>query len=136
MILHNCSMVYKTRFLESIIKKATASSAAVVVTGPRQAGKTSLLSNLGRKLFPSMEIISFDSPAEMDEFGRDPGLFFVNHPGVLLLDEIQHVPNIFPYLKREIDKKPGKFRFFISGSQVFPLMRHVAESLAGRAVIL
>lgn len=129
-------MVYKTRFLERIIKKAAASSAAVVVTGPRQAGKTSLLSTIGRKLFPDMETVSFDSPAEADEFGRDPGLFFINHPGVLLLDEIQHVPDIFPYLKREIDRHPGKFRFFISGSQVFPLMRHVAESLAGRAVIL
>jgi len=49
---------------------------------------------------------------------------------------VQHVPDLFPYLKREIDRQPGKFRFFLSGSQHFPLMRHITESLAGRAAIL
>ena len=83
----------------------------------------------------SVRTIAFDTPSEIDAFRRDPDLFFINHPGLLFLDEVQQVPDIFPYLKREIDRQNGAFRFFISGSQHFSLMQGVSESLAGRAAI-
>lgn len=130
-------MTYLPRFSEKKIQQLTRQFGAILLTGPRQAGKTTLLTHAARQLFKSnFSTFSFDTPSEMDTFRRDPDLFFLNHPGILLLDEVQHVPDIFPYLKSEIDKTPGKFRFFITGSQHFALMKGVSESLAGRAAIL
>jgi uncharacterized protein len=129
-------MKYTTRFLERRIREWVGQFEALVVTGPRQAGKTRLLERLGREMFPKMETIAFDAPSDIAAFRRDPDLFFANHPGVLFLDEVQHVPDIFPYLKREIDQVRGAFRFFVSGSQSFPMMKGVSESLAGRVAVL
>jgi len=134
---YNATMQYKTRFLEEKLKSLTKTFPAILVTGPRQAGKTSLLDHVVPLLFKeAVETISFDTPSEIDLFRRDPELFFANRPGILFLDEIQHVPDIFPYLKREIDRAPGVFRFFMSGSQHFELMKGVTESLAGRVAVL
>src|SRR3990172_3579611 len=118
-------MLYRHRFLETKLKSTIKKFKAVLVTGPRQAGKTSLLGYLADSLFSRRtQTVSFDTPSEIDAFRRDPDLFFINHPGVLFLDEIQHVPDIFPYLKREIDRS-NDFRFFLSGSQHFELMKGV-----------
>jgi predicted AAA+ superfamily ATPase len=129
-------MTYRTRFLEQLLGRMVKSFPAVAVTGPRQSGKTSLLLHLGKRLYPKLDVVSFDAPSDIDAFRRDPALFFANHPGVLFLDEIQHVPDIFPYLKKELDRRPSRFRFFLSGSQPFHFMRHVSESLAGRIAVL
>lgn len=129
-------MKYKTRFLERHLREAVTQFEAMVVTGPRQAGKTCLLEHLGRELFPDMERVAFDAPSDVAAFRQDPALFFVNHPSVLFLDEAQHVPDVFPYLKKEIDQARGTFRFFISGSQSFAMMKGVSESLAGRVAVL
>lgn len=67
----------------------------------------------------------------------DPKLFFMQHPPPLILDEIQYVPEIFPYIKRDVDEHRGeKGRFILSGSQSFSLMQGVTETLAGRTGIL
>jgi len=129
-------MEYKTRFLERQVARAVRLFPVVVVTGPRQTGKTSMLLKIGRELFPGIDVVSFDTPTDVDAFRRDPLLFMANHPGPLFLDEIQHVPDILPYVKQAVDRKPGRFRFFLSGSQAFHLMKGVSESLAGRAAIL
>jgi predicted AAA+ superfamily ATPase len=129
--------MYRYRFLQRKVADLAKVFGAVLVTGPRQAGKTSLLSRLADELFPGlMHQISFDTPSEIDAFRRDPELFFANHPGFVFLDEVQHVPDVFPYLKRELDRARGSFRFFLSGSQHFELMKGVTESLAGRTAIL
>lgn len=129
--------MYRHRALEAKIVKLTRRFPAVLVTGPRQAGKTSLLSYLHRQLHGrNAAVVAFDTPSQVATFRRDPELFFANHPGPLLLDEIQNVPDIFPYLKSEIDRGGRKFRFFLTGSQHFPLMRGVSESLAGRVAVL
>lgn len=129
-------MTYKRRFLERVVQQSARSFEVIVVTGPRQAGKTSMIRQVGEMLFPGMETVAFDAPSDVDAFRRDPALFFANHPGVLFLDEVQHAPDIFPYVKKEVDRARGTFRFFISGSQPFAVMRGVSESLAGRALIL
>ncbi|MBI4517887.1 MAG: ATP-binding protein [Deltaproteobacteria bacterium] len=130
-------MAYVPRAIEAKVRKLTAQFRAVLVTGPRQAGKTSLLAHLTAELFGDRaRSIAFDTPSEVAAFRRDPDLFFLNHPGILFLDEVQHVPDLFPYLKRELDRARGKFRFFLSGSQHFELMKGVTESLAGRVAVL
>ena len=130
-------MTYRRRALEERIARLTKRFAAVLVTGPRQAGKTSLLTHLHRQLHgATAAVVSFDTPSQIAALRRDPDLFFANHPGPLLLDEIQQVPDIFPYLKGEIDRGGRHFRFFLTGSQHFPLMRGVSESLAGRVAVL
>jgi len=130
-------MGYRPRSIEGPLRRLTAKFSAVLVTGPRQAGKTSLLSHLSAELFGDRtSTVAFDTPRQVGAFRRDPALFFANHPGVLFLDEVQQVPDVFPYLKSEIDRGPKQFRFFLSGSQHFPLMRGVTESLAGRVAVL
>ncbi len=130
-------MMYRPRFLErEIVRLAEGSFGAILVVGPRQAGKSTLLQHVGRRLFPGLTVHSFDVPSEVDAIARDPELFFLDHPGVVLLDEIQHAPELLPWLKREIDRQPGQLRFLLSGSQQFGVMKGVAESLAGRVAVL
>jgi uncharacterized protein len=127
--------MYVPRLLSHTLKEALRSFPAVLVTGPRQAGKTTfLLHECGR----GAEYVSFDDPLErgfalsdangfLDRFGDRP----------VILDEIQYVPEILPYLKIRIDrdrKKAGKW--LLTGSQQFQLMKNVSESLAGRIAIL
>ena len=82
-------MIYKKRILEERIRAGTRDFEAILVTGPRQAGKTVLLTHVGRELFGrDLNIIAFDTPSEIDRFRRDPELFFLNNPGPLFLDEI------------------------------------------------
>jgi hypothetical protein len=127
----------RSSYPQALVLGLTAKFDAVLVTGPRQAGKTSLLEHMTAELFgDAARSIAFDTPSEIAAFRRDPDLFFLNHPGVLFLDEVQHVPDLFPYLKRELDRTRRVFRFFLSGSQHFELMKGVTESLAGRVAVL
>jgi len=114
---------------------------AVLITGPRQVGKSSLL----QMVVQNYEYISFDNPLLLQQAKEDPELFFMNHSGVLILDEIQYVPELFPYLKIKIDdmrlaalreNRPEKCLFILSGSQAYNMMQNVSESLAGRLAIL
>jgi predicted AAA+ superfamily ATPase len=113
---------------------------AVLITGPRQVGKSSLL----RKIAADFEYITFDNPLVLKQVKDDPELFLINHPDQLILDEIQYVPELFPYLKIKIDemrfetleqKDKRKCLFLLSGSQAYHLMQNVSESLAGRLAI-
>lgn len=114
---------------------------AVLITGPRQVGKSSLL----QKVAPDYNYITFDNPLLLQQAKDDPALFLMNHEAPIILDEIQYVPELFPYLKMRIDRmrfealeshKPQQCLFLLSGSQAYHLMQHVTESLAGRLAIL
>ncbi|MEZ6038526.1 MAG: ATP-binding protein [Planctomycetota bacterium] len=130
-------MTYQHRSIEPHLRELARAFPAILVTGPRQTGKTSLLTAVGAAVADqSVTALSFDTPQQVDRFRRDPELFFQEHPGVLFLDEVQHAPDVFPWLKREIDRTGKGFRFFLSGSQHFHLMRGVTESLAGRVAVL
>jgi predicted AAA+ superfamily ATPase len=110
---------------------------AILLTGPRQAGKSTLLRHVAQSIWgTAWTEFSFDTPMDIAAFRSDPDLFFLNHPGPLLLDEVQNVPDIFPWLKKQVDLSPGKTQFLLTGSQHFPLMRGVAESMAGRVLVL
>lgn len=101
---------------------------AVVITGARQVGKTSLLQHN----FPNYSYVSFDDPLVAEEAKTSPDSFFGKYQEPLIIDEVQYVPEIFRYLKTLIDKSKKKGRFILTGSQSFQLMSGISESLSGR----
>jgi len=105
----------------------------VVLTGPRRAGKTTLL----RRLFPGAAYVLLEDPDVRDRARSDPrALLEELHPPVLF-DEIQHVPELFGYIRSGIDKHPRQMgQWLFTGSQEAPLMQGVSESMSGRAAIL
>ena len=106
---------------------------AVVVTGARQTGKTTLLT----KLFPRYSYVSLDVPAEAQLAEEDPQTFLSRHPPPLLVDEVQYAPGLFRHLKVAIDaNREANGQFILTGSQKFSLMREVSDSLAGRCGVL
>lgn len=112
---------------------------AVLITGPRQAGKTTLLQHEASEgLAQEFAYISFDDPVERAFALQDPTGFldrFSEQP--VILDEVQYVPELLPSLKLRIDKaRRRNGRWLLTGSQQFHLMRNVGESLAGRIAIL
>jgi predicted AAA+ superfamily ATPase len=121
-----------TRKYEITLKKLFNQFPAVVLTGPRQVGKTSLL----KRIFPEFSYVSLDLPSYALKAEQNPAEFLAEFKEPLIIDEIQYAPSIFRYLKTVIDmnKKPG--RFILTGSQNFLLMQGIAESLAGRCGIL
>ncbi len=123
---------YHHRTLEKHLFRAAREAPVVALTGPRQTGKSTLL----KRLFPRHQYLTFDDTALRLESLNDPALFLESHPGPLLLDEIQYVPALLSRLKMEVDRKPSvKGRFILTGSQAFPLIAGLSESLAGRVYL-
>lgn len=105
---------------------------ALILTGGRQTGKTSLL----RHLYPDVNYVSLDIPRLAEEAEESGESFLRRHETPIILDEIQYAPAVFNYLKADIDEhRAENSRYFITGSQKFSLMQGVTESLAGRAGI-
>lgn len=125
-------MEYKKRAIESELKKGLATFPAVLVTGSRQAGKTTLL----RQLLPDYEYVSFDLYSDLEGVKEDPRLFLAHHPPPVILDEIQNAPEVLRLIKGMIDEKRHEYgQFALAGSQAFPLMKGACESLAGRVAV-
>ncbi len=126
--------MYLNRLIETTIKKAERSFPVIVITGPRQSGKSTLLKNyFGKKNF---SYLSFDDPIFRELIQEDPLSYLKNLPKPVVLDEIQYFPKLTNYIKILVDedKKPGQW--FLTGSQQFSVMKNISESLAGRAAIL
>ena len=124
---------YINRDIEKILKIAVKQFPSIIVAGPRQSGKTTLFKHLFLK---SHRYVSMDNPNLYQMAIEDPGLFFENYPPPIIIDEIQYVPELFSYIKVLIDKKrKTSGQFLLTGSQSFPLMAKVGESLAGRIAI-
>jgi len=124
---------YAARDIERILKQAVKQFPSVIVTGPRQSGKTTLLKHLFSK---SHNYVSLDNPDLRLMATKEPALFFENFAPPLIIDEIQYAPQLFPYIKIIIDKsREAKGQFLLTGSQIFPLMAKVGESLAGRIAV-
>lgn len=121
------------RDIAPVVLKAARQFPAVLVTGPRRAGKTYLL----RKLFPHAQYVLLENPDTVERARRDPRGLLDELKTPAILDEIQNVPELFAYIRARIDAAPSrKGQWLITGSQEAPLMQHVSESMAGRAAIL
>jgi len=125
-------MAYKIRLIEKKLLEYKRFFKIVLITGARQVGKTTLLTHC----FPKIKIITFDPIQDIYGVRKDPDLFLDNFPPPVILDEIQYVPELFPALKRRVDKSNATGQYFLTGSQNFSLMKNVSESLAGRVGIL
>jgi len=124
-------MAYIKRHMEAYIQRAGKDFKALLVTGARQVGKSTLL----RHAFPQRPYLTFDDPLLREQAESEPGLFFRNHPYPITLDEVQYIQKLFPYIKMACDSADKKGIFTLTGSQSFRLMQHVSESLAGRVAI-
>lgn len=121
------------REIATAVLRLAAHFPAVVVTGARQTGKTTLLT----RLFPDHHYVSLDLPAQAQLAEEDPRSFLLRHPPPLLVDEVQYAPNLFRHLKVEIDgNRDANGQFILTGSQKFSLMKEVSDSLAGRCGVL
>lgn len=113
--------------------RAARHYAAVVITGPRRAGKTYLL----RHAFPRARYVLLEDPDLQARVRSDPRGFLDELKPPVLFDEIQNVPELFDYVRTRIDRTPRRMgQWLFTGSQEVPLMRGVSESMAGRAAIL
>ena len=127
-------MNYISRNLEKIVLEVTKEYPVVLVTGPRQIGKTTMLQKLMEGTDRSY--VSLDDLNERNLAKTDPELFLQLHKPPVLIDEVQYAPELFTYIKLHVDKNHNPGDFWLTGSQVFKLMRGVQESLAGRVAAL
>ncbi|MBI4579057.1 MAG: ATP-binding protein [Planctomycetes bacterium] len=112
--------------------KAARHFPALILTGPRRAGKTTLL----RRLFPTASYHLVEDPDVIGRLRSDPRGFLEEVRTPTILDEIQNVPELLNYVRSRVDASPRrKGQWIITGSQEAPLMRGVTESMAGRAAV-
>lgn len=105
----------------------------LLLTGPRQVGKTTLLQHACE---PGRTYASLDDPALRALASEDPALFLQRFPPPVLIDEIQYAPQLLPLIKMAVDAKREPGTFWLTGSQQFQMMKGVSETLAGRVAIM
>ena len=126
-------MKFFSRRIEKTVFSAARGFPALVMTGPRRTGKTTIL----RRLYPKARYILLEDPDIQKRVRSDPRGFLEELTPPILFDEIQNVPELFDYIRTLIDKSPRKMgQWLFTGSQEAPLMQGVSESMAGRAAIL
>ena len=129
-------MKYISRALEEVFLRLNKQFPALLVTGPRQVGKTTMLQKLMAEENIGRTYVSLDDLVERQMAKNDPAMFFQIHKPPLFIDEVQYAPELFPYIKIWVDKNHNPGDFWLTGSQIFKLMRGVQESLAGRVALL
>jgi len=125
--------MYLPRLIEETLTKARKTFPALVICGPRQSGKSTLLAHYV-KTGPG-GIISLDNPETRHLLLDDPEHYLAAAPKPVILDEIQYAPDVLTHVKLLIDRKREPGQWFITGSQQFSVMKNVSESLAGRAAV-
>ena len=117
----------------NVIKTISDTFKVLLVTGPRQTGKTTLLKSLKPD---NMGYVTLDDIVLRNQAQNDPMLFLEEHPAPLFIDEVQYAPDLFSYIKIKVDNSDAKGMYWLTGSQQFNLMMNASESLAGRVGIV
>ena len=125
--------MYVTRTLEAFFVKASQQFPVMLLTGARQAGKTTFLQHLKEN---DRSYVTLDDPLVLALAKEDPALFFQRFPPPVLIDEIQYAPELLPHIKMQVDQNRRTGMFWLTGSQQFHLMKGVSESLAGRVGVV
>ena len=125
--------MYYERTIAATVRNVSETFPVLLLTGPRQVGKSTLLERMAEA---ERKRVSLDNPTIRALAQTDPELFLQRYAPPVLIDEVQYAPQLFPYIKILVDqrKKPGDF--WLTGSQMFRMMKNVTESLAGRAGIV
>lgn len=126
-------MDYIKRDIEKIILETSRSFSAVLICGPRQIGKTTTLRHL---MDEKRTYVTLDDLEARRIAQTDPEMFLTLYPAPVLIDEVQYAPQLFSYIKIAIDNGAAPGSYWMTGSQVFHLMKLAQESLAGRTAIL
>ena len=120
--------MYIKRHAEKTVNQLSEMFGAVLVAGPRQVGKTTMLN----KLAGEINKVTLDDPIIRASAQEESGTFFKDNPPPVFIDEIQKAPNLFDQIKLHIDRDRKKGQFYMCGSQQFKMMKGVSESLSGR----
>jgi len=129
-------MKYIKRHLEDQVMEISKTWAVILLTGPRQAGKTTMLRELAKRENIGREYVSLDDLNVRELAKTDPKMFLQLHKPPVLIDEVQYAPELFTYIKIHVDEHFHPGDFWLTGSQIFRLMQGVQESLAGRVALL
>ena len=127
-------MTYITRTLEKRILEISKEYSCLLLTGPRQVGKTTMLEHLMEGT--NRTKVTLDDTEQRKLAKTDPELFLEMHPAPVLIDEVQYAPELFSYIKIKIDNGAAPGSYWLTGSQSFHLMELARESLAGRTAII
>lgn len=126
--------MYIKRTLEKKIREISEDYSCLLLIGPRQVGKTTMLEHLMEGT--NRQKVSLDDAENRKLAKTDPGLFLELHPTPILIDEVQYAPELFSYIKIKVDNGATPGSYWLTGSQAFHLMELAQESLAGRAAII
>ena len=129
-------MFYIKRNIEDVFIRLNEQFPAILVTGPRQVGKTTMLKQMVLREGRSRTYVSLDDLNERSLAKTDPEMFFQLHRPPVFIDEIQYAPELFTYIKKYVDENHHAGDFWITGSQIFKMMEGVQESLAGRVALM
>lgn len=129
-------MKYIKRAMEDTFIELGKQFPAILITGPRQVGKTTMLKKLMEDENIGRAYVTLDDLTERQMAKNDPALFFQLHKPPLFIDEVQYAPELFSYIKMWVDDHQNPGDFWLTGSQLFKLMEGVQESLAGRVALL
>lgn len=132
LVIKEIIMNYIKRDMEDIVSNLTKEYSCILITGPRQIGKSTMLEHIDK----NRNKVTLDDLQERNLAQTDPEMFLKIHKTPILIDEVQYAPELFSYIKIAIDNgaKPGSF--WLTGSQSYKLMKLTQESLAGRIAIL
>lgn len=128
--------MYITRHMEKPVMELNEQYPVLLLTGPRQVGKTTMLEHLIEVEGKGRKKVSLDDLTLRELAKTDPKMFFQLYQPPLLIDEVQYAPELFPYIKIMVDERHQPGDFWLTGSQLFKMMAGVQESLAGRVALL
>lgn len=124
---------YIKRDMEDVVLELTKEYSCILISGPRQVGKTTMLKKI---MTADRHVVTLDDLNERHIARTDPEMFLSIHPAPVLIDEVQYAPELFSYIKISIDNGAPAGSYWLTGSQSFKLMELAQESLAGRTAIL